>query len=322
MIIITMGDPNGIGPELICRIFKNTPFCEQRFLIIGPDTPLKYYSQKFCIEKFWKTIETPEDIDKGPGIFLYSRGLEEFSFNPGTPSTDTGKISGKILKTACDFLKKGLSNKVVTCPINKETLIKGGFNFTGHTEFFATEFGLNPDDVCMHLYGERLKVSLVTTHPPLRKVPSLISREKILRCIELTHVMLEVLGENTRPIGVCGLNPHAGEGGKIGDEEIEIISPAIERARDKGIGVEGPYPADSLFYRAYRGEFSAVLAMYHDQGLGPLKLVHFNESVNITLGLPIVRTSVDHGTAYNLVGKKIAKTSSLIKAIEMAIKLK
>ncbi len=133
--------------------------------------------------------------------------------------------------------------------------------------------------------------------------------------------MLIKLGEYEKPIGVCGLNPHAGEGGKIGSEEIEVIGPAIESAKKIGINVMGPYPADTLFHRAYIGEFSAVLAMYHDQGLGPLKLVHFNESVNVTLGLPIIRTSVDHGTAYDLVGKGMAKTESLIHAIKLASRL-
>ncbi|GAB6887751.1 hypothetical protein JCM13304A_12490 [Desulfothermus okinawensis JCM 13304] len=320
MILITMGDPNGIGPELICRVFSKDLPIDDSFLIIGPKAPLEYFCNLFSIDKFWIQTEQPSDFLKNK-INLYSKGLEDFSFTPGVPSKESGLISGKILEVAIQILKKKKAYAVVTCPINKKSLMDAGFNFPGHTEFFANRFGLSKDDVCMHLCGPKLKVSLVTTHPPLREVPSLITRKKILRCLTLTHEMLIKLGEYEKPIGVCGLNPHAGEGGKIGSEEIEVIGPAIESAKKIGINVMGPYPADTLFHRAYIGEFSAVLAMYHDQGLGPLKLVHFNESVNVTLGLPIIRTSVDHGTAYDLVGKGMAKTESLIHAIKLASRL-
>lgn len=321
MIIITMGDPNGIGPELICRVFSNPLSFKDNFLIIGPEVCLEYYSNLFSIKRFWNTIKNIDEAKKNK-ISLYSHGLDDFPFTPGVPSKESGYISGRILEVATHILKEKKSSAVVTCPINKKSLMDAGFDFPGHTEFFANRFGLSKEDVCMHLAGPKLRVSLVTTHPPLKDVPFLINKDKILRCILLTHNMLIKLGENKKPIGVCGLNPHAGEGGKIGSEEIEIIEPAIEAARKKGIAVKGPYPADTLFYRAYAGEFSAVLAMYHDQGLGPLKLIHFSKSVNITLGLPIVRTSVDHGTAYELVGKKKAKTTSLIMAINLAIQLK
>jgi len=319
MMIITMGDPNGIGPELICRIFGEQLIeIEEEILIIGHEEPLLYYLKLFSIKKFWKEYNTEEG--RG-GIMLYPVDVENFHFTPGRPSTEGGYISGRSLEIACDLLKKKIANTLITCPLNKKTLMDAGFNFPGHTEFLAESFGLNADDVCMHLFGERLRVSLVTTHPPLKKVPGLITISKVYRCLSLTWEMLKKLELHSKPIGVCGLNPHAGEEGKIGTEEIEIIGPAIEMAIEDGIDAKGPYPADSLFHRAYCGEFSAILAMYHDQGLGPLKLVHFNESVNITLGLPVVRTSVDHGTAYDLVGKKIANTKSLIKAIELGRKL-
>ncbi|GAB6162545.1 hypothetical protein JCM12298_17040 [Desulfothermus naphthae] len=321
MIIITMGDPNGIGPELICRVLSNYNFFNENFLIIGPEICLKYYCNLFSIEKFWSKIKHIDEA-KNVRVSLYSKGLDDFPFTPKVPSKESGYISGRILEIATEILKENSSFAVVTCPINKKSLIDAGFDFPGHTEFFANRFGLSKEDVCMHLAGPKLRVSLVTTHPPLKRVPYLITRDKILRCLMLTHDLLTKIGEDKNPIGVCGLNPHAGEGGKIGTEEVEIIKPAIEAAREKGINVQGPYPGDTIFYRAYKGEFSAVLAMYHDQGLAPLKLVHFNESVNITLGLPIVRTSVDHGTAYDLVGKKKAKTTSLKMAINLAIQLK
>ncbi len=320
MIILTMGDPNGIGPEIICRFFGQKIIPQEKVLIIGPEEPILYFCKLFSIKKFW---EKRDDLDSplNSKIILYSKGVESFKFNPGTPAIDAGYISGTTLKIACDLLKKGISSTLVTCPLNKDMLIQGGFNFPGHTEFLAREFGLTPEDICMHLLGPRLRVSLVTTHPPLKQVPHGITRKKILKCLLLTWDMLKSLSIATKPIGVCGLNPHAGEGGKIGTEEINIIRPAIEKAQELGIRVLGPYPADTLFHRAFQGEFSAVLAMYHDQGLGPLKLVHFNEAVNITLGLPIIRTSVDHGTAYDIVGKGIANTTSLKNAIAIGIKL-
>ena len=206
-------------------------------------------------------------------------------------------------------------------PLNKAMLQQAGFDFPGHTEFLAQSAGLEPDEVCMHLCGDVLRVSLVTTHPPLRQVPELITREKVVRCLKLTAAFVrQAFGraEAAKPIAVCGLNPHAGEQGRIGREEIEILTPAMEEAARSGVSAVGPLPADTLFFRAARGEFSAVLAMYHDQGLGPLKLLHFTRSVNVTLGLPFVRTSVDHGTAYELVGKGEADTGSFREAVRLA----
>jgi len=172
----------------------------------------------------------------------------------------------------------------------------------------------------MHLCGPKLRVSLVTTHPPLRLVPELVTASKILHCLRLTSGYVRALGLSG-PVAVCGLNPHAGESGRIGDEEVRVIVPAIEQARSEGIDVAGPFPADTVFKRAYDGEFPAVLAMYHDQGLGPLKLVHFGEAVNVTLGLPFVRTSVDHGTGYDLVGRDTADMGSFLAALELARRL-
>ncbi len=318
MLVITMGDPNGIGPELLCRYFSSKAIGNEICLIVGSESALAYFCRIFSVSPFWKRIDSLTEME-GKGIFLYE--IEDgFVPAPGKMTIEGGRIAGRSLEKACNFLKekKGI---LVTCPLNKRSLMEAGFHFPGHTEFLANYFGLSAEDVCMHLWGEKLRVSLVTTHPPLCEVPSLLSVDRIVSCIKLTWEMLLRLDDTPYPIGVCGLNPHAGEGGKIGREELEIISPAISLAQEMGIAVEGPYPADTLFYRAYRGEFSAVLAMYHDQGLAPLKLVHFNRSVNITLGLPIIRTSVDHGTAYDLVGKGIASWKSLDMAISLGKRL-
>jgi len=198
---------------------------------------------------------------------------------------------------------------------------KAGYPFPGHTEFLAHRAGLAADRVCMHLAGPRLRVSLVTTHHPLRQVCELVTREKIVRCLRLTWGLVSRMNWGPGSLGVCGLNPHAGEGGQLGHEEETLIRPAILEARQAGVRAEGPLPADTIFSRALQGEFSAVLAMYHDQGLGPLKSVHFSQAVNITLGLPWVRTSVDHGTGYDLVGTGRAGTASLDMAVRTALQL-
>ncbi len=319
MLVITMGDPNGIGPELLCRyLSKGEIKNDDIYIMVGPESPLIYFCNLFSIPPFWTKVSSIKEVH-GPGIFLY--GLEDdFDLTPGRMGIEGGRVAGTCLEVACGLLKE-TKGALVTCPLNKEALIDAGFHFPGHTEFLANYFGLSGEDVCMHLCGEKLRVSLVTTHPPLKQVPSLLTIERIVRCLNLTWEMLLKLEQGSSPIAVCGLNPHAGEGGKIGKEEIEIISPAISLAQDMKIPAKGPYPGDTIFYRAYRGEFSAVLAMYHDQGLAPLKLVHFHRAVNITLGLPIVRTSVDHGTAYDLVGKGIASCESLHMAISLARKL-
>ena len=323
IIIYTMGDPNGLGPELVCSLDLREICSENKVLMIGLEEALQYHCARLKKDIFWNRIEESAELEKAkPGIyFLQPQGLEGICLNPGIPHVDGGLCAGKSLDLACTLLKGGLPGVLVTGPLNKAMLQEAGFDFAGHTEFLAERFGVGEAGVCMHLWGDRLRVSLVTTHPPLRQVPELINIQRIVHCLKLTFALMVKMGMDNVPIGVCGLNPHAGEMGKIGREEIEIIGPAIEEARSLGVNVEGPYPADTLFYQAAQGKFSSVLAMYHDQGLAPLKLLHFGQAVNITLGLPIVRTSVDHGTGYDLVGTGKANPGSLQKAIILAQQL-
>lgn len=209
---------------------------------------------------------------------------------------------------------------MVTAPISKEHLQRGGYRYPGHTEFLADLAGIR--DFRMMMAGPGLRVVLVTIHEPLSKVPSLLSVSRILKTIRITDDSLRSWFGLRRPrIAVAALNPHAGESGIFGREEKRIIGPAVVRARRQGICASGPFPPDTVFYRAVKGDFDAVVAMYHDQGLIPLKLLHFDRGVNITLGLPFVRTSVDHGTAFDIAGKGIADPSSLIAAIEMAVEM-
>ncbi|WP_028574429.1 4-hydroxythreonine-4-phosphate dehydrogenase PdxA [Desulfonatronovibrio hydrogenovorans] len=322
-LIYTLGDPAGLGPELLFLSSGLELFSRNNsLLVIGPESILEHHARLLGRSIFWQRTEDPGSIASSPcGIYLYEpSGLAGLRYNPGQGSSDTGFAAGISLKEACAILNKGLAQALVTGPLNKAFLQDAGFDFSGHTEFLADYFGLQPDKVCMHLCGKRLRVSLVTTHPPLRKVPELITKDRIVHCLKLTCEFTMNLGL-TGPVAVCGLNPHAGEQGRIGNEESTLISPAIDEALKQGLNVNGPFPADTVFSRAMKGEFSAVLAMYHDQGLGPLKVVEFGSSVNITLGLPIVRTSVDHGTGYDLAGTGRADPGSLDRAFELALRL-
>lgn len=316
-MLVTLGDPNGLGPELATRHFSaHVP--DAPVVLIGPARSLGTIPGA-------QILERPEQVfGLKPGLYLLEpAGLQGLAFTPGRPSPAGGKAAGLSLDLACDLLlsgKDGAPTALVTCPLDKAMLKAAGFDFPGHTEFLARRAGLRDDEVVMHLCGPRLRVSLVTTHPPLQDVPGLITAERLRHCMALTCDFAARLGASG-PVAVCGLNPHAGEGGTIGDQEQRIIGPAVERAKAEGLDVLGPLPADSLFHRAARGDYAAVLAMYHDQGLGPLKLLHFGEAVNVTLGLPFVRTSVDHGTGYDLVGTGQASTDSLAAAFELAVKL-
>jgi len=325
-ILITLGDPNGLGPELVCRWLAARPTTHERFVVIGPESALVHHADRLQIGRPWTRL-SPGDRAERPlsglptGVYLVEPdGLEAFSPAPEIFSTSGGLAAGLSLNLACDILLAGQADALVTCPLNKAGLKSAGFDFPGHTEFLADRAHVGPDQVCMNLCGPRLRVSLVTTHPPLKDVPGLVTQEKILRCLTLTAGFVKALGLSG-PVGVCGLNPHAGESGTIGDEEERVIVPAIKQARKLGIDAAGPISGDTIFHRAWQGEFPAVLAMYHDQGLAPLKLVHFGEAVNVTLGLPFVRTSVDHGTGYGLVGKDTADITSFLAAMELAGKL-
>ncbi|WP_084146875.1 4-hydroxythreonine-4-phosphate dehydrogenase PdxA [Maridesulfovibrio zosterae] len=317
-ICITLGDPNGLGPELVCRLFSERK-ADRAFLMIGPENGLKYHMEKLGLNKFYTVLNDPQEIiGAEAGYYLYCpEVLDSFKLKVGSAESEGGRCAGESLEAAMTLLNSGIVFGLVTCPLNKAMLQLAGFDFPGHTEFLATRSGVGRENVCMHLGGPRLKVSLVTTHPRFIDIPKSITRERILRCIELTDTLVKSLGLD-KPIAVCGLNPHAGESGRIGHEEIEIIEPAITEAVEKGYKVEGPFPGDTIFHFAADGRFSAVLAMYHDQGLAPLKLLHFSEAVNITLGLPFPRTSPDHGTGYDITGTGKASLKSFKAALESA----
>lgn len=330
-LCITLGDPCGLGPELVVRHFgEEGSKQDERILLIGPKLVLNREMERYDVSIAFTILDDPNLIsDQGAGIYLYEPPeLSRLGFPEGKPVMEGGLAAGASLDVAVELLNHGLADGLLTCPLNKAMLHKAGFDFPGHTEFLAVKLGVGVDNVCMHLCGHDpddkgnplLRVSLVTTHPALKDVPKLVNEDRILRCLRLTTEFVNRLGLDG-PVAVCGLNPHAGEAGRIGSEETDIIEPAIELALAEGLDVAGPIPADTLFHFAAKGEYPAVLAMYHDQGLGPLKLLHFSEAVNVTLGLPHPRTSPDHGTGYDLVGTGKASVKSFRAALDMVRRL-
>jgi 4-hydroxythreonine-4-phosphate dehydrogenase len=320
IIGITMGDPAGIGPEIILlslcdpSIYK---VCKP--LVIGDLNILT--AAKKCVESrlHIKSLNHPDE-----GIYTLGAievlNLSEIVPDPslwGHPTVETGRAMVHYIESASDLATQGRIDAMVTCPINKTAMQIAGCRYHGHTELLAER--TKSDTFSMMLAGGSLRVVLVTIHVPLKKVPSLLSTPKICQTIKLTwQAMHDRFGLKTPRIAVAGLNPHAGEDGMFGNEEKNIILPAIQDAGKEGIEVKGPLPPDTVFYQAARGRYDAVVAMYHDQGLIPFKLLHFHDGVNVTLGLPIIRTSVDHGTAYDIAGTGTADPGSLIAAITMA----
>jgi 4-hydroxythreonine-4-phosphate dehydrogenase len=268
------------------------------------------------------------ELADGPGTHRLRLGVRQLAVQAlsqldagglryGAPGADCGRAMLAYVEWACEQCRQGAAAGMVTAPLSKAAIRRAGCDFPGHTELLAARCGV--DRVIMMLGGDRLKVCLATTHLALRDVPAALSTPALLAGLRIIDAAFRQFFACPRPrLAVLGLNPHAGEGGQFGDEEARIIAPAITAARAAGLQVSGPHSADTLFYFAAQGRYDAVLAMYHDQGLGPLKLLHFEDGVNVTLGLPIVRTSVDHGTAYDLAGTGTASEKSLVAAVRMA----
>jgi len=307
VIGITMGDPAGIGPEIIVRALQETAVLSIcRPVVIGDRGVLEREASRLGLPCGFEIIEVSR--------------LNLPEIHCGKPTVAGGKAMAGCIIEAVAMAKAGKIAAIVTAPINKKALHDAGYKYPGHTEMLAELTGTK--DVVMMLAGETLRVVLVTIHCAYSEVPKLLSVEKILKTITITHESLKkVLSGNNPRLAVAGLNPHAGEGGLFGWEEKNLIAPAVDEACRLGIDAVGPTPPDTLFYYAARGRYDAVVCMYHDQGLIPLKLLHFDTGVNVTLGLPIIRTSVDHGTAYDIAGKGVASQASLVSAIKMAVQM-
>lgn len=309
MIGITIGDPAGIGPEVVLKAID--AIGSEELLLIGPLSIIDSERKRLGISHI------PEIVDVG----------DEEKIPLGRPSRESGEIAYRTVIGAIQLLKENKITALVTAPVSKKAISMAGYDFRGHTEMLADAFAVRR--FAMFFYSGRMNVSLVTRHIPLSIVCKELSSQRIYDTIKLTFEFLTryamVLRTRKKPIiGVLALNPHAGEGGNIGNEEGKIILPAIRLAKRDGIDVKGPLVPDTAYLTAVRqsGEnFDAFVAMYHDQGLIPLKLLEFERAVNITLGLPFLRTSPSHGTAYDIAGKGIADPRSMEKAIKMAIKL-
>ena len=318
-IAVTPGEPAGVGPDLTIElaqqswpaqlvIFADEAMMQERASMLGKPLKLTHYT-------------AGETRIQEPGELFIQPIPAAVPVVPGELNSENGHYVVETLRQACQANIEGDFDAVVTGPVNKGIINKAGISFSGHTEFFAHQS--NTIDVVMLLSTEGLNVALATTHIPLEYVSRAITRERLHKVIHIIHTDLKLKFNITQPhIYVCGLNPHAGEDGHIGREEIETITPALNELREQGIHITGPLPADTIFQQKYLADADVVLAMYHDQGLPVLKYKGFGASVNITLGLPFIRTSVDHGTALDLAGKGEADsgsfTQAMLKAIELA----
>jgi len=312
---ITIGDVAGIGPEIILKALKNRTFIEKS-IVYGSVDALKYYNETFHYGLSVHEINDCDEFEEGKVNVIDPVHITMDQFKIGQLSEKSGNAAFLYLKKAIEDANKHKIDSIVTAPLNKEALHMAGHMFAGHTEILAEL--TNTKEYAMLLWSENLKTIHVSTHCSLRQACDKAKKERVESVIKLAaETLLKANIPNYR-IAVAGLNPHAGENGLFGEEEIREIIPAIKQCQKQGISVEGPFPPDTIFLRCLKGEYNLVVAMYHDQGHIPLKLLAFDAGVNMTVGLPFVRTSVDHGTAFDIAGKNIANESSMIKAIEAA----
>ena len=319
---ITMGDPSGIGPEVVLKALT----CEQirkrtAFLIIGDLAHLKRIKRSLKLGLKIEGFNPAIFAVRKPGtvVCLDLKNVSLSKCRPGIPNRFSGRASFEYIREAVGLALSGQIDALVTAPISKEALNKAGVNYPGHTELLAHLTATR--DYCMMLMGGGLKVILVTTHIPLAKVSRAITEEKVFRIIRLADRSFKRHFKLKKPrIGVAGLNPHASDGGLFGGEEEKKLAPAVRRARKEGIDATGPVPGDVLFYETRKKRYDVAVAMYHDQGLAPLKLLAFERGVNVTLGLPFIRTSPDHGTAFDIASQFKANPESMKEAIKAAIR--
>ncbi|TGE01687.1 4-hydroxythreonine-4-phosphate dehydrogenase PdxA [Methylobacterium nonmethylotrophicum] len=330
-LAITMGDPAGIGPEIIVkaahRLKDRLAAGDLKLVVIGSNPALKRAEAALGLG-----VAIPEVSSDGdwPALCCLQADAEGTPIEPGTLSADGGRFAYKAIERAVGLALDGTIGGIVTAPLNKEALNLAGYHYAGHTEMLADLTGVR-GSVMMLAHGN-MRVSHVTTHVALQDVPKRLTPERLRLVIDLTHAALKGIGLDTPRIAIAALNPHAGEGGLFGREDIEVSTPVIAEKVADGLDIVGPVPGDTVFVKLRAGQYDAVVAMYHDQGHIPVKLLGFEvdpetgrwvdlSGVNITLGLPIIRTSVDHGTAFDIAGRGIANERSLIEAIEYAERL-
>lgn len=322
LIAITMGDPSGIGPEIIAKVIDSGeifPIC--RPVVVGDAGVMKKIVEEMRLSVTVRSISAlfEADPDKGKADVLDCRNVDMAVHKWGAPDKASGRAVVDYIKKATELAMKREVEAVVTAPLNKEMMNAAGFNYGGHTELFAELTGTK--EYGMMFVGGGLRVMLATIHLPIKDVARHIKKDGILKILRLAHRSMSYFGIDKPRIGVAALNPHAGEGRLFGSEEWDEILPAVIRAREEGIQASDPVPADTLFHKARNNYYDVVVAMYHDQGLAPLKMLAFGNAVNITVGIPIIRTSVDHGTAYDIAGKGCADPASLLESIKLAARM-
>jgi 4-hydroxythreonine-4-phosphate dehydrogenase len=322
IVAITMGDAAGVGPEITVKaLAKEEVYHLCRPLVIGDAGVLARANEMLGTPLVIRPVAEGADarFERGTMDVLDLANVELARLEVGKVSAMAGRAAGEYVVKAVELALAGEVDAIATGPLNKEAINLGGYETIGHTEILAD---LTRTQRCTTMLAAGpLRVMHVTRHVPLREVPALITRKRVLETIVVAAEGLKSLGLERPRLGVAALNPHGGEGGLLGREEIEEIAPAVEEARGLGIDARGPYAADSIFFRAIAGEFDAVVAMYHDQGHIPVKVHDFEGSVTVTLGLPIVRTSVDHGTAFDIAWQGIASPRSLIEALKLAAQM-
>jgi 4-hydroxythreonine-4-phosphate dehydrogenase len=302
-VAVTLGDPAGVGPEIVARL------CHDHLL--RQSVELVVVGREMLLAAGAMAAGLPM-----PKVEVVECG-RAWEITPGSPSAHTGRQAGAFVEKAVEMCMAGQAHAMATAPISKHALQAAGYAETGHTSLLGRLLGV--ERPVMMLAGEKLRVVLCTIHCALAEVPRRLTSEAIVHVGLTTHQALTRYTDLPSPrLAVAGLNPHAGEEGIFGDEEARLIRPAVGALRGQGVEASGPYPPDTLFWRAVKGEFDAVVCMYHDQGLIPLKLLHFDDAINVTLGLPIIRTSVDHGTAFDIAGKGLANPASLRAAVAAA----
>jgi 4-hydroxythreonine-4-phosphate dehydrogenase len=310
---LTVGDPAGIGPEITLMTATDHRVHDVRLIAIGSLAALESASAVVADPPVLHPVDSPDHALFEPGTLDVLPVGSDVPVPVGRVSAEAGKIAFDSVKQAIDLAVAGDIDGIVTAPLNKEAIALAGHPYPGHTEILAQLTGTR--DFAMMLTAQKLRVVHVTTHVGIREMLDRVTTERVLTTIRLADRALRDMGFERPSVGVAGLNPHAGEGGLFGDEEGRIITPAVERAKEAGIDATGPWPADTLFGRAVAGDFDVAIAMFHDQGHIAVKVLGFETGVNATIGLPIIRTSVDHGTAFDIAGTGRASHDSLVEAI-------
>ena len=323
LLAVTLGDVAGIGPEITAKMLLGHDELRQRarlFVVGDADTLRKAVSLLGHDEAKVKVVESPEAVQNTPGLIEVLQAGPSLAHVPyGELSADAGDGSVRFVTTACALAREGRINGIVTAPLNKAAMHLAGHKWPGHTELLAHEFGVKTYSLV--LSAGDLYIFHATTHVSLRQAIEDVNPQRMRAVLRLAGSFAKALGRADEPVAVSGLNPHAGENGIFGSEDADILAPAVAEANASGILAAGPIPADALFPQAVRGKWKFVIACYHDQGHAPFKSVYGDDGVNITVGLPVVRVSVDHGTAFDIAGKGIAREDSLILAAERAAAL-